>query len=271
MTIIVNGKQLADEEMAKLKSRYTTFGKSVSLAIITCDPNLATQSYLALKERTATALGAEVSIVKLPKEATTEAVIHTLKEVGESHQGVIVQLPLPSHIDTARVLRAVPKERDVDVFQYAGEDTDILPPVVGAIDLIARTYDVAWSARSVVVLGAGRLVGAPAALYAQHMGAEVTVLTEDSIVSEIERRDLIKAADIIILGVGKAKLLTPDMVKEGVVVFDAGASEDGGVLVGDADKAVSDVASLFTPVPGGIGPLTIALLFRNLLELALRQ
>jgi methylenetetrahydrofolate dehydrogenase (NADP+)/methenyltetrahydrofolate cyclohydrolase len=271
MAIIINGKQLADEEMATLKLRYASCGRSVTLAILTCDPNLATQSYLALKERTATLLGVEVSVVKLPKEATTETVLHTLTELGESHQGLIVQLPLPAHIDTARVLSAVPRNQDVDVFQYAGESTHILPPVVGAIDLITRTYGVAWSGRSVVVLGAGRLVGAPSVLYAQHKGAEVTVLTEDSTFSESERRDIIKAADIIILGAGKAKLLGPDMVKEGVVVFDAGASEDGGVLVGDADKAVSEVASLFTPVPGGIGPLTIVILFRNLLELALRQ
>jgi methylenetetrahydrofolate dehydrogenase (NADP+)/methenyltetrahydrofolate cyclohydrolase len=212
-----------------------------------------------------------VSVIEVPAASTTETIIAAVAEASSQSDGVIVQLPLPSTIDTDRVLASIPVTKDVDVFSYQGEPATVLPPVVGAIDSIAKTYSVVWQGKLVVVLGAGRLVGAPAALYATTKGAMVTVLTANSTLSREDYYAAIKAADIIILGAGEARLITPEMVKPGVVVFDAGASEDGGVLVGDADPAVAEVASLFTPVPGGIGPLTVALLFRNLLELRLRQ
>jgi methylenetetrahydrofolate dehydrogenase (NADP+)/methenyltetrahydrofolate cyclohydrolase len=145
--------------------------------------------------------------------------------------------------------------------------TFVLPPVVGAIDEISKVYKLPWQAKQVIIFGEGRLVGAPAAEYAKQRGARIVIMNEFSQnVAEIT-----KTADIIILGAGKPNLLTLDMVKEGVIVFDAGASEDGGLLVGDASPEVVNKASLFTPVPGGIGPVTVALLFRNLLDLRSRQ
>jgi methylenetetrahydrofolate dehydrogenase (NADP+)/methenyltetrahydrofolate cyclohydrolase len=183
--------------------------------------------------------------------------------------GVIVQLPLPTHIDTARVLASIPTGFDVDAFSYQGEETDVLPPVVGAINHISQAYQLDWQNKSVVIFGSGRLVGAPTLLYAKNKGAKVDVINAKTNSEDILR--LTKVADIIVLGVGQQNLLLPEMVKEGVVVFDAGASEDGGVLVGDAHKDVATKASIFTPVPGGIGPLTIAILFNNLLKLARRQ
>jgi methylenetetrahydrofolate dehydrogenase (NADP+)/methenyltetrahydrofolate cyclohydrolase len=152
---------------------------------------------------------------------------------------------------------------DVDVTRYDGSDNTLLPPVVGAIAEISRTHNVSFANRSVVVVGNGRLVGAPAAAYAAKEGARVTVVTKDS-----DNISATRDADIIILGAGSPGLLTPDMVKEGVVVFDAGTSEEGGMLVGDADPAVVQKAALLTPVPGGIGPLTIAILLKNVLYLA---
>ena len=233
--ILVDGKALAANLLAEVKASVSTLTAAPHLVVITCAPNFETQKYLALKKAKA--------------------------------DGIIVQLPLPAHIDTAAVLAAVPASHDVDAFKYQTGETTVLPPVVGAIDEIAKQHQVQFENKQVVIFGAGRLVGAPAARYATLRGAKVTVLTEDS----TDSVEAVLAADIIILGVGKPNLLTLDMVKEGVVVFDAGASEDGGLLVGDADPTVASKASLFTPVPGGIGPMTIALLFRNLLELKARQ
>ena len=136
-----------------------------------------------------------------------------------------------------------------------------------AIEAIAERHALTWEGKRVVIFGAGRLVGAPARTYAERKGARVVVCDQDT--EDVITHTL--AADIIILGVGKPNLLTKDMVKDGVVVFDAGASEDGGVLVGDAAPDVAEKAALFTPVPGGIGPITVAVLFRNLLILASRQ
>lgn len=265
---LVDGKKIAADILAKVASRVTAAQKPVRLVVFACDPNFETQRYLALKKARAESLGITLLVEVLPRAASTETLLAAITASLSTVDGVVVQLPLPNHIDTATVLTAIPAAYDVDAFTYRGTpDAVVLPPVVAAIAEIARLHNVSWEGKNVVVFGSGRLVGAPAAAFAQAEGAEVIVITETS----ENAADTARAADIIILGVGKPNLLTPDMVKEGVVVFDAGASEDGGLLVGDAAPAVADKAALFTPVPGGIGPITIAVLFQNLLELQARQ
>lgn len=266
--VLVDGKKIAADISAAVAARVAVSLTPVKLVVVACDPNFETQKYLALKQARAVALGIALAVEVLPRESDTEAVVAAIEADLPNVDGVVVQLPLPTHIDTAAVLAAVPAAYDVDAFSYQGApDAVVLPPVVAAIDAIARLHCLSWLDKNVVVFGEGRLVGAPAAAFARAQGAKVTVLTEKS----ESVADAARAADIIILGAGKPNLLTPDMVREGVVVFDAGASEDGGLLVGDAAPAVAEKAALFTPVPGGIGPITIAVLFQNLLELKARQ
>ncbi len=265
--MIVDGKAIATEIYLDTAAHIEDLPVPPSMAIITCSPNFETEKYLALKKAKGNALGVDLLIEVLPASATTADVISRIELAVRQTSGVVVQLPLPAHIDTKAVLSAIPSSHDVDAFLYASGQTFVLPPVVGAIDEISKTHQISWSGKQVVIFGEGRLVGAPAATYAREQGAVVSIVTE----STENVMSLTLAADIIVLGVGKPNLLTKDMVKEGVVVFDAGASEDGGLLVGDASPEVANKASLFTPVPGGIGPITIALLFRNLLELASRQ
>jgi methylenetetrahydrofolate dehydrogenase (NADP+)/methenyltetrahydrofolate cyclohydrolase len=181
--------------------------------------------------------------------------------------GIIVQLPFPPHIDVDTVLSVIPKSYDVDVAWYDGSSDEVLPPVVGAIAEIARVHDVLFATQNVVVVGKGKLVGAPALIWTQKQGAHVSVIDRET----ADPKTMIGDADILILGAGKPGLIMKDDVKEGVLIFDAGTSEDGGVLKGDADLSCAEKASLFTPVPGGIGPITIAVLLRNLITLALHQ
>ena len=264
---LVDGRRLAAEIADEVSLMVGGLEETPQLIVLTCDPNFETKKFLALKQAKAEVVGVEMRTVELPAESTTEQVLEVLKLESEKAQGIIVQLPLPKRIDTDLVLKAIPKEKDVDRFDYAGEKTDILPPVVGAIDEISKYYGVKWQNKQVVVFGQGRLVGEPAALYAKGKGAEVTIITEDT--KEVD--SITQKADIVILGVGQPNLLTKEMVKDGVVVFDAGASEDGGLLVGDANVEVGSKAALLTPVPGGIGPMTVILLFRNLLKLCASQ
>ena len=177
--------------------------------------------------------------------------------------GIIVQLPFPPQIPIQHVLDKISPTHDVDALFYAGIGEEILPPVVGAIDAIAQRHQIVFTDKLVVVVGYGRLVGAPAKLYAESKGANVKVIQRDT----TDANDIIKSADILILGAGVPGLITPNMVKDGVVVFDAGTSEEGGMLVGDAAPDVASKAALLTPVPGGIGPVTIAVLLRNLILL----
>ncbi len=264
---IVDGRKIAQAIAGEVAAQISLLTEVPKLTVIACDPNFETQKYLGMKKAKAESLGIELSVLVLPKESDTELLVETVKKSSQMATGIVVQLPLPAHIDTAAVLAAIPVTHDVDAFYYQGNDSFILPPVVGAIDEISKRHNVTWLDKQVVVFGQGRLVGNPIIQYAKNQGAVVTVITEES----KNVNDLTKTADIIVLGVGKPNLLTAEMVKEGVIVFDAGASEDGGLLVGDASPAVAEKAALFTPVPGGIGPITIVLLFRNLLKLRVRQ
>lgn len=268
MDNLVDGKALAKEISLSLQSEIKEFGKPLKLAVVTCAPNLETKKFLKLKKKKAETLGVEMEIIELSAEKKTEGVVEIIQKLNTEVSGIIVQLPLPKNIDTDKVLETIRPELDVDAFYYkkGQEDLGVLPPVVFAISEISKKYNVSWLEKKVVIFGGGRLVGKPAEVFARKQGGEVDLIFENT--KEAEVLEKTKTADIIILGVGKANLLTKEMVKEGVVVFDAGASEDGGVLVGDASPEVVEKARLFTPVPGGIGPLTVVLLFKNLLILA---
>ncbi len=266
---IIDGKKLAVAMEGELRTAFLASTNPLTLAILTGAPNPATRSYLALKEQRAAAFGVKVILEVLPETATTADYLLAVQKMTTQANGIVVQLPLPAKIDTELVLSSMPASHDVDNFRYTGAALEVLPPVVGAIDLISQQSELSWEQKKVVVFGSGRLVGAPSAVYAKTRGASVTIIRGET--DSVLRQQATAEADIIILGVGKPKILQADMVKTGVVVFDAGTSEADGVLVGDADPKVAAKSILFTPVPGGIGPLTVVLLFRNLLDLALRQ
>ncbi len=262
---LVDGRAIAEAIKADVRAEIATREKPPTLAVISCDPNFETQKYLELKKSIATSLGITLEVNILPKATSQSAMLAAVEEAVSGYDGVIVQLPLPATVDTDAVLAGIPKEKDVDAFSYKGEMGGVLPPVVGAIAAIGANYQLTWAGKQVVIFGSGRLVGIPAAYFARSKGAMVSVVTAETAQEEVSR--LAKSADIIILGAGKPGLLKPDMISDGVSIFDAGASEDGGILTGDADPAVADKAGLLTPVPGGIGPVTVAVLFKNLLEL----
>jgi len=259
--MIVDGKAIAAAILEEVKIE-TELMAGITMTAVTCAPNFETQKYLEMKKKRAAAVGIALNVVELPKSATTEQAIECILAVAEHSAGIVVQLPLPEHIDTAQVLQAVPAAKDPDVFCYGEKRDRLLPPVVGAIDEISLVHEVEWKNKRVVVLGKGTLVGVPAARYARKRGARVRVYEKGTL--DITS---LKTAEIIISGIGQPAFITSDMVTPGVIIFDAGTSEDGGVLVGDVDPAVSEVAALITPVPGGIGPITIAYLLRNLVTL----
>jgi methylenetetrahydrofolate dehydrogenase (NADP+) / methenyltetrahydrofolate cyclohydrolase len=240
--MIIDGRALAASMYRQVAEEISLRPVPPKLAIVTCDPAPATKQYLELKRRKAKAVGISLTIIELPRTATTAETVTTVQKAVGIADGVVVQLPLPPHIDREAVLACIPATHDPDGFSYGHAASSALPPVVAAIDIIASQYDVSCNGKSVAVVGFGRLVGQPAAAYAQLHGGEVTVVTEDT----IDPLAILKSADIIISGVGKPHFITAEMVKEGVVIFDAGASEDGGVVVGDVHPDVSKRATLFT-------------------------
>ncbi len=261
--MIIDGRAIAAEIFKDVAAKTKELPFTPKLGVITCAPGLETRQYLDLKLRKAKKVGIDLIGVELPVDASTEACIASISRLLDGAHGVIAQLPLPESVHTEEVLGSIPIHKDPDGFGYGADERSVLPPVAAAIDHISNRHSVVWAGKKVAIVGYGKLVGQPAERYALSRGAEVTVLTESS----PEYMSSIQAADILVLGVGQPQLITAEMVKDGVVVFDAGASEDGGVVVGDADESVKAKASLLTPVPGGIGPITVAVLFDNLLKL----
>jgi methylenetetrahydrofolate dehydrogenase (NADP+)/methenyltetrahydrofolate cyclohydrolase len=262
VTMLVDGRAIAEHILHDVAEKTATLSSVPQLGVVTCAPGPETRQYLELKKRKAAAAGIKTIILELPATATTQDCIDCVNRLAEESEGIVVQLPLPAHIEREQVLSAVPVTKDPDGFAYGVDERASLPPVAGAVKEIATQYAVDFTGKKVAVVGYGRLVGKPSTTFAEAAGADVVILEEGTPDYLAE----LKSADIIITGVGKAHFITPEMVKEGVVVFDAGASEDGGLVVGDVHPDVAEQASLFTPVPGGIGPITVALLLRNLLD-----
>lgn len=260
--MLIDGRGIAGGVYARLRERVSVLGFSPVLAIVTCSPNFETKKYLALKEKKAREVGIETRLIELPAESTTEDFIRAIEGAVAYSSGIIVQLPLPPGVDVDAVLRSIPPSHDVDGLNP--ENQEVLSPVAGAIAEILSTHSIAPFEKHVTVIGNGRLVGFPAYRWFSERGSHLSVVTKDT----ADIAAYTKTADIIVCGAGVPNLLTPEMVREGVVILDAGTSEQGGELRGDADPRCAEKAGLFTPVPGGIGPLTIAILLENVVSCA---
>ncbi|MFQ5661898.1 MAG: tetrahydrofolate dehydrogenase/cyclohydrolase catalytic domain-containing protein [Candidatus Paceibacteria bacterium] len=268
--MVIDGRKITEEIKEELKSDVKKHRGRLCLSIFKSDHTLAGQKFVNIKKKFAQDIGISFSEHEVPETADTETLKNMIKDTSEKSNGMIVQLPLPSHFDRDEILDSIPYCLDVDVLskeslkKFKDGTLPILPPVVGAIKEILDRSGVDVRGKKVVVLGKGMLVGAPTAVWLKREGAHVEVL--DSKTHNLEEKT--HDADIIISGVGKPHMLAPDMLRQGVVLLDAGTSEMHGELAGDAHPSCAGKCSVFTPVPGGIGPITIAMLFRNLLTLA---
>lgn len=259
--MIMDGRALAQEVLSQVRARIEKLGRRPNLLVyVAPDESPATRSYLKIKAASADLVGCDF-------EETRSL------SFSSRADAIIVQLPLPPEVDILNTLNAIPLEKDADVlsalarekFEQADPDA-LLPPVVGAVRKILEYGKVEVRGKRAVVIGAGFLVGLPVATWLRQVGADVTVVT-------FESGDLsaaLGAADIIVSGAGSPHLIKPGMIKEGVMLIDAGTSESGGEVVGDADPACANKCSLFTPVPGGVGPVAVACLFENVVTLAER-
>lgn len=265
--MLIDGKKVAEERVAAMRSFVASRGISPLLVAIAVAPDAPTRQFLRIKSKVADAIGVRMDTVVLEDGASHDDVLKAFDAARDRADGVVFQLPFPASVPPTEFLANLPSDLDPDCLGVAagsllqnGEHI-ILPPVVSAIAALCRIHAITLSGKRAVVVGQGRLVGAPAALWLERQGAHVTRLTRaDSL-------DAVKDADILVLGAGAPGIIVPSLLKEGVVIFDAGTSEEGGKVVGDADPACAEVAAFMTPVPGGIGPIAVAELFGNLLAL----
>ena len=258
----VDGKALASEILASVKAELA--GKTLIVRAVCVQPSAATESFLTAKAKRAQEAGMQLEVMRLADDATNEDVIAAVQKDGAD--AVIVQLPLPGHLDTQLILDAIPLNKDADVLSAkaysAFEAGGIMPPVADAVREILERNNIRVEGKQCLVIGEGRLVGAPVAAWLWREGARTTVHSK-----ETEGTPDFASMDIIVSGAGSPGLVTSGMVKQGAVLIDAGTSEEGGVLKGDINPAAYEKASLYTPVPGGVGPVAVACLYRNVLFL----
>lgn len=267
--MIIDGKTIAGEILARAKARAMKLPASPIVLAIVANDTPATRSYLVIKGRRAMDAGCVLDVRTFSPKVAAPDLIAAAQ--GDGIEAVIVQLPLPEGMNVQEVCDAIPLGKDADVLSSAarakfesGEAGALLPPVVAAIKEIFVQGKVEVQGKKAVVVGDGWLVGKPAATWLKQQGAEVSVVTT----STTDLAAALRAADIIISGAGSPHLIQPDMLKDGVVLIDAGTSEAAGVIAGDADPACAAKCSVFTPVPGGVGPIAVACLFDNTVTLA---
>jgi methylenetetrahydrofolate dehydrogenase (NADP+)/methenyltetrahydrofolate cyclohydrolase len=262
--MIIDGKAIAEDMYQALAKRRALFERDIRLGIVVVGQNPVIDSFVRTKERNAGRLNVEMVRIDLPETATQEEIIAALKDVGAQSDAVIPQLPLPKGIDINAVLSAVPNEKDVDALNPSIPEEERMvhaPVALAAVEILKRSGVAIEGARTIVV-GAGRLVGKPSAWLLKSLGADVSMFTLQQ--GSIE--DL-KDADIVVSGAGNPGFIKPEHLKEGVAFIDAGTSELKKRIHGDADPACAEKASVITPVPGGVGPVAVAMIFKNLFDL----
>ena len=267
----IDGKAIAAAVRAELKEQVaamTAAGNTPGLAVILVGDDPASRVYVSNKEKACADVGIRSEEFTLPADTTQEQLlelVHTLNAREDIH-GILCQLPLPKHLDDKAVIAAIAPEKDVDAFHAAnvghimiGDYTFLPCTPAGVMELLHRSnIDVAG--KHCVVIGRSNIVGKPMAMLLLHENATVTICHSRT----QNLKEVCRGADVLVAAVGRAKFVTPDMVKPGAAVIDVGINRDEyGKLCGDVDPAVDEVAGWLTPVPGGVGPMTIAMLLKN--------
>jgi methylenetetrahydrofolate dehydrogenase (NADP+)/methenyltetrahydrofolate cyclohydrolase len=270
---MIDGKALALRVRAEVAADVAAFGAPVCLATILVGDDPASHVYVGSKHRASHEAGIESRDHRFPADTPEAEILDLLAELNadDGVDGILVQLPLPGHMDEPTVLRSVGPAKDVDGFHpqnagllYLGEPF-LVPATPSGVMVMLAEHGVELKGKEAVVIGRSEIVGKPMAmmLLAEHATVTICHSRTEDLASQTRR------ADVLVAAVGRERLVTADMVKPGAVVVDVAMNRNAaGKLVGDVDPAVSEVAGLMTPVPGGVGPMTIAMLLRNTLTAA---
>ncbi|AGI47217.1 methenyltetrahydrofolate cyclohydrolase/5,10-methylenetetrahydrofolate dehydrogenase (NADP+) [Thermoplasmatales archaeon BRNA1] len=287
---LILGKEVSEEIYAELRQRIEALkskGIMPGLAVVLVGEDPASQVYVRMKGKKCEELGMHSVTIVMPESTTQEGLLAKVAELNadKSIDGFLVQLPLPKHIDENAIINAIDPAKDVDCFHpfnvgkmLIGEP-DFMPATPAGVQQMLIRRNIETKGKHVVVVGRSNIVGKPMAaiMMQKGKGADSTVTVTNSRTENLA--EITRTADILIVAIGKPKFVTADMVKEGAVVIDVGtnrvddpAAKNGSRLVGDVDfDAVEKKASYITPVPGGVGPMTICMLMANAVHAAERR
>ena len=277
MAMIIDGKKISTQIKDELKEKvekYKKNGVNICLAVIQVGDNPASTVYVGNKKKACAYIGMESQAYELPEETTEEELLDLVKKLNQDEKvnGILVQLPLPNHINEDLVIQTISPKKDVDGFHpqsvgalSIGQPGFVSCTPAGIIELLKRS-DISIDGKECVVIGRSNIVGKPMALLLLRENGTVTVCHSHT----KDMKEVTKRADILIVAIGRAKFIDESYIKEGAVVIDVGMNRDeNGKLCGDVDfEAVKDKVSAITPVPGGVGPMTIAMLMYNCVKAA---
>ena len=274
--MILDGKKVRDEILAKIKAKIAKEKLDIKLAIILVGDDEASKIYIKNKEKYCDMVGIAVEKYKLSSETEEKEIINLIDKLNndESVTGIILQSPVPEGIDFNKCSNLIKPEKDVDGFTkdniynlYLGKKT-ILPCTVKGIIKLLEYYKIPISGANVVIVGRGNIVGHPLSLAFENMDATVTLAHSKT----QNLAEITKNADILISATGVKHLITKDMVKYGSTVIDVGVTRVDGKIYGDVDfENIKDIARYITPNPGGVGPMTVAMIIDNLVEMEERK
>lgn len=265
--MILDGKIIASKIYEKLRPEIAGLKEkniAPGLGVILVGENPVSLSYVKEKAETARQLGIEFKLFQLPGMASENQVIELILDLNRNKHihGIVVQLPLPKDFDRGKIIKTLDPKKDIDGF--LGK---IPAPTPSAILEILKHYNIDYKSKKICIIGRGFLVGAPLEKMLMAQGFEPLVC--DSKTKNIERET--RKADILISATGVPGLIKKNFIKDGVILIDAGTAKNNGKIIGDIDSSAYQKAKAYTPVPGGVGPVTVACLMRNLIEAAKKQ
>jgi len=282
---LIDGKKTSSEIKAEIAEEVKKMNRKPHLAAVLVGHDGGSETYVAHKIKSCEEVGFKSSLIRFEDDVTEEELLKTVDKLNKDADvdGFIVQLPLPKHIDEQKVIEAISPEKDVDGFHpvnlgklVAGLDTFVSATPSGIVDLLKR-YNVKTAGKHCVIIGRSNIVGRPLSILMCQKGIDATVTVCHSRTENL--KEITKTADILVAAIGRPGFVTADMVKEGAVVIDVGTTrvksdqtKSGWKLKGDVDfDEVSKKVSLITPVPGGVGPMTICSLLKNTLKAAKKR
>lgn len=272
MGMIMNGRELADELQLEMIEEVKKMPVKPGLVVMIVGENPASQTYVKNKERAAEKIGINSKIERLPESITEKELLDLISKYNEdnAYHGILVQLPLPAHIDEEKVLLAIDAKKDVDGFhplnigKMMSGDADLIPCTPYGIMMLLKKYKVSLAGKNAVVVGRSNIVGKPMAHLLLQEDATVTITHSKT----TDLQEVTKRADVLVVAIGRGHFINSSHVKEGAVVIDVGMNRSPeGKLIGDVDfDDVIEKVSLITPVPKGVGPMTITMLMRQTID-----
>ena len=279
---ILDGKYISSVMLQNLKTeiqKYIQQGKRVPrIDILLVGDDYASQMYVNMKEKKALDLGISVNVHNFEKDINENDLVKLISQLNndKSVDGIMVQLPMPEHINESEILESILPSKDVDGLTstnlgklFKNDSSAIAPATAKGVIKLLDKYDIQIEGKNAVVVGRGDISGLPIAAMLQNMNATITICHSHT----QNLKDMCKDADILVSSIGRAEYINSEYVKNGSIVIDVGTNRNSeGKLVGDVDfNSVKDIAGYITPVPGGVGPMTIACLFDNLIEMYKRN